>query len=337
MDFIVNKIDSFMKILASQEWIRKMAYIYEDNTANYILLFFILITVYLLYVKIVEAKKNKELYIIPNKLKSSKNENNSLLSNLNYLKSLKNAISYYHFFTQNSKAKEARLYFLIMLLELGIVTASIIINKFVLGFLIAIISHYIILIIIKTSSKNIDDVVSEELPMIIKHFVKTLSKTGDLKVVIYDTSKHIKQPLKAKFEQLSRYMLSEDDEKCLTEFAEEVNSIWMYTFIFLVLSLKQHSKKEDVIENLKLLAKILEDDNNTRARELAEKKPMIMMNSSVAVLAIIAMTVNIIFNDVARDFFFNSVNGMLVFVVGVGCILGTLMINTILSKKAEGG
>ena len=294
-------------------------------------------SVSILFLKIKQNQKIKKLYTIHSGTITKKETTQSFIYKFGDFRLLKESISYLYFFDLKKKKKEKRLFLILVVIEFIAIITGVIFDKVAIALLVTVVGHYIAIGTIKISSKDIDDIVSSELPMIIKHFVKTLSKTSDLKVVIYQTSKHVEMPLKTKFEMLARRMLSEDDEKCLNEFADEINSIWMYTFIFLINSLKEYSKKADVIENLKLLSRILEENNLTKAKELAENRPAIMMNYAIALLAVVGLVANLMFNEVGRDFLLNTMNGMFVFSAGVGAILGTFLLNTVLSKTTKGG
>lgn len=336
MDFLKNIIDTIMTKLGSIEFIRSLVYNFDSSTFNYIFIAFIFLFSFMLLRLAIFNSRTKKLYIIPKKISDVRKKETSLFENLSYFKSLRVAISYFYFFRDKSERKEKTLNLIVLGVEAVGLTISIVMNNVLLGVLIVLMAHYIVVGIIKISSTDIDNVISQQLPLVIKHFIKTLSKTSDLKVVIYEVSKHAKYPLKSKLEQLSRKMLSDDDEKCLNEFADDINSVWMYTFVFLILSLKEHSKKEDVIQNLKLLARILDDNNTEKQKELSERRPMIMTNYAIAFLACLGFFGNVFFNKIGKDFFFDSFLGIIVMSIGIGLLLATILINTILAKKTGG-
>lgn len=335
MENIKSFIDNVMHQLASVEWIRRILYEVDIEMYKYVFIGFMVIFGYLNLRKVIVDSKVKKIYKIhPNTPGIEKHET-SFFESLNYFKSLRLAIAYFYFFKQNSEKIEKIVYASILVFEVVLLSVFLFFDKLTLGILIVLIFHYVVIGLIKIASTDIDGIVSQELPIVIKHFIKTLSKTSDLKAVIYSVSKHATHPLKPKLEQLSRRMLSEDDEKCLHEFADEINSIWMYTFIFLVLSLKEHSRKEDVIENLKMLSRILDDNNTEKNKELSERRPMIMMNYSILFLAILAFAGNLMFNEVGKDFLLNDFKGILITATGVGLLLATVFINTTLAKKVQ--
>lgn len=338
MSNIINNLDIFLKNLSETSFVEKIAPFLTKGLFTVLLSSCLIIALYLLYSHHKFSKEEQRLLNIPSddeKIKLNKTESKFDISKLRYFKSLKKVISKYYFFEDDSK-KENIIYYGVLLIELVFILTMMYINKLFIGVVLLLIFHFVAIKIIDISAPRIDYIVRENLPIIIKHFIKVLSKTSDLKIVIYEVSHHINEPLKQKFEKLSLKMLSENDAESLNDFAEEIDNIWMYAFVFLVLSLKEHSQTQDVIDNLKSLSHIIEEENKIRDEDLAQKKPNVIMNYSIMGLGIIAGVANLTFNDVAYSFFFESIAGMFVFLGGVGAILMTFVVNTILLKESEG-
>jgi Flp pilus assembly protein TadB len=180
--------------------------------------------------------------------------------------------------------------------------------------------------------------IDEQLPYVIDTIIKVFSKYGDLKSVIYETSQSIEEPLRSKFEKLARKMLSESNqEKAIMEFADEMNNIWVYSLVFILLSYKEETKKEDVILNLRHLSTIIEKENSLKTASVTDKKYGVVLNYAIALLAFVGGIANIIFNPVGKEFFFGSMGGILAFIIGMGAVVATIMINIKLSSKKGRG
>lgn len=257
-------------------------------------------------------------------------------TSINYFKDLKNALNGYCVLKPDKQQSVDNLYYVIIAVEFLLALVSLYFKKPLFAFVLPLIIHYFSITVIKFLSVNIHQIVLRDLSDAIKHMIKIFSKTNDLKTVLYETSKTMQDPLKSKFFNLSRRMLSENYEKCLLEFAEDIDNIWMYAFVFLLSSYKEQSKKEDIIINLRALSNILDTENYTSQKAISEKKPMALLNYVLLILGVVAGIANLLFNDFAKTFFFQNITGMILFSVGIGCGFITIIINLMLTHKKEG-
>lgn len=185
---------------------------------------------------------------------------------------------------------------------------------------------------------DVNEKIDDQLPYVIDTIIKVLSKYGDLKTVVYETSQSIEDPLQSKFEKLARKMLSESNqEKAIMEFADEMNNIWIYSLVFILLSYKEETKKEDIIMNLRHLSLIIEKENSLKNAGVTDKKYGVVLNYAIALIATVGSIANIVFNPVGKEFFFGSMTGIVAFTIGYASIIGTVMINIKLSSKKGRG
>lgn len=252
--------------------------------------------------------------------------------NLNYFKALRRRIDYYFTFNPNKK-KADNMYVGILLVELALFIIFFVAGKILLAIMFPLVIHWFALKILEMASVNIHMFVQKELPIAIKQLIKIMTKTNDLKSIMYETSSTLRDPLRSKFFDLARRMITENHERCLLEFAEDLDDTWIYAFVFMLISYKEQSKKNDIIRNLAMLADMLENENYQREKAILEKKSVIMLNYALAVIAVVCLIGNFAFNEHAPAFFLDSIGGMLAFVAGVAAILGTFLLNMLLSRK----
>ncbi|MFF2531484.1 pilus assembly protein TadB [Brevibacillus sp. NPDC058079] len=251
---------------------------------------------------------------------------------LMYFKKLKRNLQIYFFFKDN-KRKANIIYITILMVELSLFVMFAANKMYLFALLFPLMIHWFVCKALELLADSIHSFIQKELPLAIKHLIKTMTKTSDLKTVMYETSKNLKEPLRSKFFDLSRKMITENYEKSLMEFAEELDNTWTYAFAFLLLSYKEQSKKTDVIKNLTTLADMMEKENYLKDKSLTDKKSIVILNYCLGVISLLALVANLGFNSYATEFFFNSVGGMISLLIGFTAILGTFLINFVLTKK----
>lgn len=186
--------------------------------------------------------------------------------------------------------------------------------------------------IILMSTTHISEKIEEELPLAIDHIVRVASKTDSLKTIFFETSKRLDGPLGKIFEDIALKMSNTDAESLLLEFSNEYNNIWIYNFTFTVINFTKQLNKNAVLENLVELRNMLEEENQQKKIEKTEKKYAVMLNYTVAVASFIAFFANIIFNPIAKTFFFSSVMGLGCVSIGFAALFATIIINIRLVK-----
>lgn len=254
--------------------------------------------------------------------------------NFSYFAKLKSVLIL-HFRYKEKKHLADVVYFSIILVEVAFFLFFLFngIPLLAIGFPIVI--HFLLMKIFEVSTVTIHDHIRKELPNIIKHMTKVLSQTSDLKSVIHQTSLDINEPLRKEFFELSRRMITENEEKVLMEFAKSMDNTWMYAFVFLLTSYKEDSKKDDIIKNLNVLANMVDKENYVREKSITDKKFLVIMNYIILVVAVALSIGSFFFNPMAMVFFFESILGMICFLLGVAALLATVLVNVMMMNPKE--
>ncbi len=188
---------------------------------------------------------------------------------------------------------------------------------------------------VQLMATNIMEKVEEQLPFAIDNIIRVSSKYGDLKSIIYETSRSCEAPTKNIFENVARKMISGNTEKVLLDLAEEYDNIWIYSLVFTLLSYLEDANKDDTTKNLRHLRDILEKENSLKTKNITDKRYGVVVNYAIAILATVAGVLNIIFNPSGKKFFFSTFSGLICFIVGYGAVLITIMLNIIMSKSKK--
>lgn len=278
-------------------------------------------------------RKEKELYGLSDKSINRKD----IIRNSKFLKKYDSTVK--RFLTERNKEQYSALVFYgTMAVALFIFISFISMKQVLLAVIFPIALIWSMNKIFSMLLVDVNERVDEQLPYVIDNIIKVFSKYGDLKSVIYETSQAVEEPLKLRFEKLARRMLSESNqEKAIMEFADEMDNIWIYSLVFILLSYKEETKKEDILLNLRHLSTIIEKENSLKNASVTDKKYGVVLNYAVTVVALLGSIANIIFNPVGKEFFFGSMTGIICFVAGYASIVVTILINIKLSSKKGRG
>ena len=189
--------------------------------------------------------------------------------------------------------------------------------------------------IILLATVHISEKIEEELPLAIDHMVRVASKTDSLKTIFFETSKRLDGPLGKIFEDIALRLSNTDAETLLLEFSNEYNNIWIYNFTFTVINFTKQLNKNAVLENLVELRNMLEAENQEKKIQRTEKKYEVMLNYTVAAASSVGFFANIIFNPIAKSFFFGSVMGLGCVMIGFGALFATVSINIRLVRSKK--
>ena len=291
------------------------------------------IAIFVLYRIYEDKKMTRKLTII--EVITEKKQTKRDVSKFKYFKNLKLACNKYFILKPQKKYMAIYMYYGVLLSELVLFLMCFALKKPIFAFVLPPIYHIFVIKIIELLTYDIDAAILKNLPIVTKQMIKFFSKTNDLKTIIYEISKVIDDPLKTIFFNLSRKMFSESHEKCLNELADEINNTWMYAFVFLLLSYKEQSKKEDIISNLRILTNILDEENSIIQKGLTDKKPIALLNYMLLICGLAAFVLNLLFNKEAFGFFFNTIFGMICVIIGSIFTLLTIMVNIMLVSKRE--
>lgn len=262
------------------------------------------------------------------KLKKKKKKKLSLFG------SLRNKIDFYFKYKKDKKGADTLFYGLLMA-EIGILIVFLLWGKPIYAIAFPVTIHVMALKILDLKTLTIHHFIQTEMPNAIKHLVKIMSKTGDLKTMMYETSRHLNAPLSGMFSEMSRRMMTENYEVVLMDYADELDDIWFYAFAFLMVSYKESSRKEDIIINLTTLGDMMKKENYLKEKSITDKKFVVIMNYALCVLAIGIGFFNFASNEHTYPFFFNELTGMVAFMVGVWSLAGTLIINLKMSSRLD--
>lgn len=177
--------------------------------------------------------------------------------------------------------------------------------------------------------------IEEQLPFAIDNIIRISSKYGDIKSIIYESSRTCQQPMKNVLENMSREMISESPEKVLLEYAKIYDNVWFYSLVFTLVSYLEDSSKEETMKNLKSLRDILEKENFVKKASVTDKRYGVVVNLAICGLALIGFAFNIAFVPDAKNFFFSTLTGLMCFVVGIGSIITTLFVSIKMTKRSK--
>lgn len=186
--------------------------------------------------------------------------------------------------------------------------------------------------LVRISRKDPVIEMEEELPAMIDNMIRVFSKYSDIRTIIYETSLMTEGKLQAELDFLSRQMNSKNPRVVLEEWSEKYNSVWLNSFGFTLIGYLDDTSKDETIQNLRHLRNILEKENTAKKDAIKERKPSLIINYSLAVIAVVLGIVNIIFNPIAFNFFFHSYLGLFCFTAGFGFVMGTIYMNIRMMK-----
>lgn len=288
------------------------------------------VLLYLRNAKDIKKKRELSRFVVPEMKK--KKLKGADVKEFKYFSNLKKQIKRYYFFKPNKKAEE-RMYNLILFAEVLAFLFFLIMGKVFLAVIVPILIHQFAIKSIELATDDINLYVEQELPNAIKHVIKALTKTGDLKTVIYEAGRNIREPLRSKFIELSRKMATENPKDSILEFSDELDNTWIYAFGFLLTSYQDASRKRDIVENLASLALTIEQEAFVKQKGITEKKGVVSLNYILMGMSVVGFFLNLYLNDYAMFYFFETLTGMLILVAGLACLGFTVIVNLILSKR----
>ena len=206
-------------------------------------------------------------------------------------------------------------------------------GQFFLGFAAIFALYFLINKIFEVVQDDLDDKIEEGLPIVIDNVIKTYSKYGDLKTVISEAARTAPEPLHTHLNTLARRLVTEDPEKCLNDFAEELDNTWVYSFVFILSSYKGMTKKADVLANLADLRNVVEEENRLKRQSATDKQYGMVVNYFLIATAVLGSFGHITYNPSGKSYFFETLQGLMVFIIGYACVFATIIINLNMKKK----
>lgn len=238
-------------------------------------------------------------------------------------------------FTEYKIEKIAEIvYYAILIISAILIIYFANIGQVFLAVISPIILNFFFVKILQSLKEDSDEKIEEQLPTVIDTIIRVFSKYGDLKSVIFETSRIIDEPLGTKFEILSRKMVSaSSQEKALLSFADKLNNIWIYSLFSILISYKEDVSKDEAIANLKILRDIITKENELKNELITNTRLGVGVNYLICAISFAASLLNIFLNPMGKDFFFGSLSGIICFLLGYSCLFITLILNINMSKK----
>lgn len=252
------------------------------------------------------------------------------------MKTVKNSLyqateRYFEF--KKTKYTPKQFYFGISAIIVSLTMFFIISRNIILAVITPIVLYVFSTLLLTVKTLKIKDIFSQQMHIVINNTIKILSRHEDIKTVIFELSQDLKEPLRTHFLNLSRKMVTISYDDALLDFAKKIDSVWLYAYVFLLMNSKKESNKSDIIVNLRILSKMLEEENIAQNKKMAERKGMVVINSVLSAIAVVGFLGNLTFNPVAYNYFFHTIGGIIALIVGLIAIMCTIYINMKLTKR----
>ena len=296
---------------------------------NIFLVSLVLFILYYMVFLLIEKRKQEHLFSLHKQKK--KNSAQKIGDRIKSLRNFYNEIDEY-LVRRGKEHVSDIVFYVIIILALVVSFAMMYTGQFVLAIVYPAVLVWFIRKIMTLSQKSPVTEMEEELPSTIDNMIRIFSKYADIKTIIYETAQVTSGPLREELDLLSRQMTTKNPMLVLEEFSEKHNSVWLNNFGFTLIGHLQDSSKEETIQNLRHLRNILEEENTTKKDAISERKPSLMINYSLAAIAVITAFANILFNPKGFDFFFHTYLGLFCFTAGFGSVLGTIYMNVKMMK-----
>lgn len=189
--------------------------------------------------------------------------------------------------------------------------------------------NYIVAFSIRHTIEDIE----EQLPSAIDKFIRVSTKNDDIKKILYTTSLDLEEPLKSIFDGLAIKMSSGYKTDTLMEFGNRYNNIWVWSFVFILVGYSTTTAKAETIESLRNLRILLEGENLNQKNQARERKYGVAINYTLIAISFAGFIGNLIFNPIAKEFFFASLGGLLCLAGGFGSIFATIIVNIKMVKR----
>lgn len=295
---------------------KTLNFLLNPNILNFVLVIIIIIT--MIFVSFLISKSKKEQELIGKK--SKPNKKGSKL-----FRSLKEKLYTILIFKGKEKLF-APIYSLILFALFLVFLFFLSIKHLFLALTLPIIIYFFITKIIEQFIVNFDKIVKDNFPTLANHMAKVFSGTGDLSIVLYESSKEVEEPLRSLILNLSRELMVDNSEKYLINFIEKTDNLWLHSFVFTLINYKETSSREDVVENLLMLADLIEKRKDLSEKMVEDRKPVVIINYMLLIIGTVIFIGNIFLNPTFKSFIFTPL-GTFSILAGISAIFGTILIN----------
>lgn len=204
-------------------------------------------------------------------------------------------------------------------------------NSVLLAVVIPLIIYVLMIKILEELTIGFDAIIFNNFQTLINHMIKHFSKTNDLSIILYNSSKEVEEPLRSLILRLSREVMVNNEKQKFLDLIEDSNNLWLHAFLLTLVSYKENSSKENIINNLSQLAELIEKRRKLNLKMINDRKPVIIVNYLLLIVGVFIFFSNIFLNPIIKSFIV-SPTGVVSVIVGVSCMFLTVLINIKLSK-----
>lgn len=304
-----------------------MQYLLDKNNLNLALLITIIIALFFIFIYSSKARRIDALLNPKNSKKSRRNKKNKRLAFAKLKEKLHIAL------LLRDKESLSNTIFNTILLSLFFVFIFFLsIDHLLLAITLPILAYIFIFKIIEEMIIDFDKIVRDNFSTLANHMVKVFSRTSDLSIVLYESSKEVEEPLRSLILNLSREIMTDNTEKKLVNFIKKTDNLWLHSFVFTLINYKETSSKEDIIENLLTLSELIDKRNEMSEKMIADRKPVVIVNYMLLIVGITLFIGNLILNPIIKTFIFTPM-GTLSLIIGVSCMFLTVITNMKFTKQ----
>lgn len=280
-----------------------------------------------------EYARNVQMRKLQGKIKTQRKGDNPLLR-INQLNKLHKTIEH----TMKQKDKEEKIDLIFYMTIGSIVAVSILFfsfKQYLLALIVPIfLLHYAVRILISLEVSDLEYMYIQ-LPKAIDTVLKAATRYGDIKNIFFESSKTLPQPIRGEFETMARRMNSRETEEVLLELKDKYDDIWINSFVFILISMKDDAERQVALDNLANLREMLEKENNLRLATVTERKISVNTNYALSGIAAVIGIGAVLMSESARTFYFSTPLGIACFVGGYALTLATIQVNIKLSSTKE--
>lgn len=304
-----------------------MQYLLDKSILNLVLLIIIITASCFIFVYLNKVKRINALLSPKSskKVKKDRQKNGFLFSKLK--ENLHMAL-----LLRNKESLSNTIFNIILLSLFFVFIFFLSIDHLILAITIPTLAYIFISKIVEELIVDFDKVVRDNFTSLANYMVKAFSRTSDLSIVLYESSKEVEEPLRSLILNLSREIMTDNTEKRLINFIKKTDNLWLHSFIFILLNYKETSSKKDIVESLLTLSELIDKRNEISQKMVADRKPVVIVNYMLLITGIIIFTGNLIFNPIMKSFIFTPL-GTFSLMIGISCIFLTVIINMKFTKQ----
>lgn len=231
-----------------------------------------------------------------------------------------------------SKVAAERLFYCVLILLFALFLYMCSVGQMFLGILFVIGLKFMLDHITRSISLNFADYMEMQIPSAIDNITRIFSKIDDVRSLLYESSVDLPQPLQGILQSLSTQMSIDAPDIVLQRFMEINTNPWAYTMIFILYNYVCGADKRDTILSLRDLKLSLENEKKIGTQERMERKMTVMVNYALCAIAIFALFLNLTFNSTASTFFFSTLTGLLLFILGIFFVVVSVFFNIMIMR-----